>query len=342
MYSWLPYALVIIFLHLLVAILLVLADDPAFYGTAITAYILGSRHAFDADHIACIDNMVRKLTQQKQNAMGVGFYFSLGHSSVVVLVTIVSAVAFHWIKQHAPILEEIGGVLGMTIAGVFLLLVGILNTLILVDLFKVLRASCENKHSQEALETMLDENSLMKRFFSFLFAFVSKSWHIFPVGFLFGLGFGTASQIALLALTGVAIETSILGMLALPLAFAAGMTLFDTCDGIFMVKAYNWAFKTPVRKIYYNITITSLGVIAALGIGAVQLFQVFTIQMHWEFSGALGYIQGLDFEHLGYYIVAIFVGVWVISYGIWKFGRIEERWSMPHSPRVGQRSLRAD
>ncbi|CAM2901496.1 HoxN/HupN/NixA family nickel/cobalt transporter [Helicobacter felis] len=342
MYAWLPYGVVITFLHLLVIILLVLADNATLYGTALTAYILGSRHAFDADHIACIDNTVRKLTQQKQDAMGVGFYFSLGHSSVVILVTIVSAVAFHWIKQHAPLLEEIGGALGMGIAGVFLLLVGILNTFILIDLFKVLHASRGNKHSQEALETMLDENSLMKRFFSFLFGFISKSWHVFPVGFLFGLGFGTASQIALLALASTTFEISILGMLALPLAFAAGMTLFDTCDGIFMVKAYDWAFKTPVRKIYYNITITSLGVVVALGIGTIQLFQMLSAQMHWEFGGLLGYIQNLDFEHLGYYIVGVFVLVWAISYGIWKFGRIEERWSMPCSPRVGQRSLRVD
>ncbi|WP_104696268.1 HoxN/HupN/NixA family nickel/cobalt transporter [Helicobacter salomonis] len=331
MRSWLPYALAILFLHLLVLVLLVLADNPLFYGTALTAYILGSRHAFDADHIACIDNTVRKLTQQKQDAMGVGFYFSLGHSSVVILVTVASAFAFHWAKHHAPILEEVGSVVGMMVSGLFLLLVGILNASILADLFKVLKASRQNKYTQEALETMLDENGLMKRFFSSLFGFISKSWHVFPVGFLFGLGFGTASQIALLALAGVAIETSILGMLALPIAFAAGMTLFDTCDGIFMVKAYDWAFKTPVRKIYYNITITSLGVIVALGIGSIQLFQVLSEQMHWEFAGMLGYIQNLDFEHLGYYIVGVFVIVWAFSYGIWKFGRIEERWGMPRA-----------
>ncbi|WP_120945948.1 HoxN/HupN/NixA family nickel/cobalt transporter [Helicobacter labacensis] len=330
MRSYLPYILVIAFLHLLVLVLLFLADNPLFYGTALTAYILGSRHAFDADHIACIDNTVRKLTQQKQDALGVGFYFSLGHSSVVILVTIVSAFAMHWARKHAPILEEVGGMLGMVISGLFLLLVGILNTSILADLFKVLRTTRQNKHyTQEALEHMLEENGLMKRFFGSLFAFISKSWHVFPVGFLFGLGFGTASQIALLALAGVAVQTSVLGMLALPIAFAAGMTLFDTCDGIFMVKAYDWAFKTPVRKIYYNITITALGVVVALGIGSIQLFQVLSEQMRWEFSGVLGYIQGLDFEHLGYYIVGMFVLVWAISYGIWKFGRIEEKWGFP-------------
>ncbi|WP_121020717.1 HoxN/HupN/NixA family nickel/cobalt transporter [Helicobacter vulpis] len=331
MRSWLPYALGIVFLHLLVAVLLILADNPSFYGMALTAYIWGSRHAFDADHIACIDNTVRKLTQQKQDAMGVGFYFSLGHSTVVILVTAVSAFAMHWAKKHFPILEEVGGVLGLGISGLFLILVGVLNASILIDLFKVLKASRQNKHTPEALETMLDENGLMKRFFSSLFGFITKSWHVFPVGFLFGLGFGTASQIALLAVAGVAVQTSILGMLALPVAFAAGMTLFDTCDGIFMVKAYDWAFKTPVRKIYYNITITSLGVLVALGIGVIQLFQVLSGQMGWEFEGLLGYLQGLDFEHLGYYIVGLFVLVWATSYGVWKLGRIEERWGLPRA-----------
>ncbi|WP_104749730.1 HoxN/HupN/NixA family nickel/cobalt transporter [Helicobacter cynogastricus] len=328
MRQWLPYALFIVLLHVLGLVLLLLANQSSFYALASGAYLLGARHAFDADHIACIDNTVRKLTQQKQNAMGVGFYFSLGHSSVVLLMIVVTAFAVHWASEHTPMLKEVGGIIGTLVSGFFLLVVGILNAVILVDLIQIFRQTRHNKdYNQELLEAKLQERGLISRFFKPLFAFVSKSWHLYPIGFLFGLGFDTASEIALMALSGAALKLSILGMLSLPILFAAGMSLFDTCDGIFMVKAYDWAFKTPVRKIYYNITITSLGVIVALVIGLVELFQVLSEKMHWEFSGVLGYVQNLDFGDLGYYLVGMFVLVWAISYGIWKFGRIEERWS---------------
>ncbi|WP_120945949.1 MULTISPECIES: HoxN/HupN/NixA family nickel/cobalt transporter [Helicobacter] len=326
----LPYALFIVFLHILGLVLLVIANDVRFYSSASFAYLFGAKHAFDADHIACIDNTIRKLSQQKQDALGVGFYFSLGHSSVVVLMTIVSALAVHWASQNTPMLKEVGGVVGTLVSGVFLLVVGVLNAVILLDLFKVFARTRHNKdYNQEALEAMLQDRGLMNRFFKPLFAFVSKSWHIYPIGFLFGLGFDTASEIALLGLANASVKLSIMGMLSLPILFAAGMSLFDTCDGIFMVKAYDWAFKTPVRKIYYNITITALGVVVALGIGLVELFQVLSEKMHWEFSGVLGHIQNLDFGHLGYYLAGAFLLVWAISYGIWKFGRIEEKWSPP-------------
>ncbi|WP_163534371.1 HoxN/HupN/NixA family nickel/cobalt transporter [Helicobacter suis] len=325
MYSWLPYALGIVFLHVLGVGLLILANEPHFYSLAITAYLLGSRHAFDADHIACIDNTIRKLSQQKQNAMGVGFYFSMGHSSVVILSIVVSAFAIHWFEGHAPAFKEVGGIIGTLVSGLFLIIVGLLNTFILMDLFKVFKQQ-NNHYDQEALEALLQERGLMNRFFKPLFVFISKSWHIYPIGFLFGLGFDTASEIALLALSGAALKTSIMGMLALPICFAAGMSLLDTCDGIFMLKAYDWAFKTPLRKIYYNITITALSVLVALVIGGVELFQVLSQKMHWEFHGVLGYLQNLDFGHLGYYLVGMFVLVWAISYGIWRFGKIEQKW----------------
>ncbi|WP_104759143.1 HoxN/HupN/NixA family nickel/cobalt transporter [Helicobacter bizzozeronii] len=329
MRSWFPYALAIIFLHVLGLLLLFLSGDIKFYALASTAYMLGSRHAFDADHIACIDNTIRKLSQQKQNAMGVGFYFSMGHSSVVILATIVSVFAIHWMDTHTPALREVGGVVGTLVSGLFLLLVGLFNVFILIDLFKVFKQSQSSSYNQEVLEALLQERGLMNRFFKPLFAFVSKSWHIYPIGFLFGLGFDTASEIALLSLSGGAIKTSVLGMLSLPILFAAGMSLFDTCDGIFMVKAYDWAFKTPLRKIYYNITITTLSVLVALVIGLIELFQVLSQKMHWEFSGLLGYLKNLDFGDLGYYLVGLFVLVWAISYGIWRFGKIEQRWSQP-------------
>ncbi|WP_104732247.1 HoxN/HupN/NixA family nickel/cobalt transporter [Helicobacter salomonis] len=328
MRQWLPYVLVIALLHLVGLILLVMANQPSFYALATGAYVLGARHAFDADHIACIDNTVRKLSQQKQNAMGVGFYFSLGHSSVVFLMIVATAFAVHWANEHTPMFKEIGGIIGTLVSGLFLLIVGILNAAILVDLLRIFKQTRDNAHyNQELLEAKLQERGLIGRFFKPLFAFVSKSWHLYPIGFLFGLGFDTASEIALMALSGAAVKVSVLGMLSLPILFAAGMSLFDTCDGIFMVKAYDWAFKTPLRKIYYNITITSLGVIVALVIGLVELFQVLSEKMHWEFGGVLGYIQNLDFGDLGYYLVGMFVLVWAISYSVWKFGRIEEKWS---------------
>ncbi|WP_121020789.1 HoxN/HupN/NixA family nickel/cobalt transporter [Helicobacter vulpis] len=332
MRQWLPYALFIVFLHVLGVVLLWIAGQSwSFYAYASGAYVLGARHAFDADHIACIDNTVRKLTQQKQNAMGVGFYFSLGHSSVVVLMTIATAFAAHWANEHTQLFKEVGGIIGTLVSGLFLLIVGILNAVILVDLVRIFKQTRRNEHyNQELLEAKLQERGLIGRFFKPLFAFVSKSWHLYPIGFLFGLGFDTASEIALLAISGAAIKMSVVGMLSLPIFFAAGMSLFDTCDGIFMVKAYDWAFKTPLRKIYYNITITSLGVLVALGIGLVELFQVLSEKMHWEFSGVLGSIQNLEFGDLGYYLVGLFILVWAISYGIWKLGRIEEKWSKEH------------
>ncbi|BCZ16889.1 High-affinity nickel-transport protein NixA [Helicobacter sp. NHP19-003] len=323
---WLPYALAVLFLHILGLVLLVLAHNPVFYGAALTAYFLGTKHAFDADHIACIDNTIRKLSQQRQNPMGVGFYFSMGHSSVVIVMTIVTALALHWAKEHTPMLAQIGGVVGTLVSGFFLLVVGILNGVILIDLFKVFKRTRHNAHDdQEALEQLLQERGLLNRFFKPLFAFISKSWHIYPIGLLFGLGFDTASEIALLALSSSAIKVSFLGMLSLPILFAAGMSLFDTCDGVFMVKAYDWAFKTPLRKIYYNITITSLGVLVALLIGLIELFQVLSQKLHWELTGVLGYLQHLDFGDLGFYLVGLFVLVWGISFAIWHLSGLEKR-----------------
>ncbi|CBG39489.1 HoxN/HupN/NixA family nickel/cobalt transporter [Helicobacter mustelae] len=327
MREFLPYTLAIVFLHALGLTLLFLSNDARFYALAATAYALGSRHAFDADHIACIDNTIRKLLEQKQNAMGVGFYFSMGHSSVVILATVASVFALNWMDSNMPAMKELGGVIGTIVSGSFLLLLGLFNVFILIDLFKVFARSKSGSYSEENLEEMLQNRGFMNRFFKPLFAFVSKSWHIYPIGFLFGLGFDTASEVALLSLSAGTIQISILGMLSLPILFAAGMSLFDTCDGAFMIKAYDWAFRTPLRKIYYNITITLLSVLVALVIGLIELFQVLAQKLHWELSGFLGYVAELDFGDLGFYLVFLFIFVWLLSYGIWRFGKIEQRWS---------------
>ncbi|AFI06281.1 HoxN/HupN/NixA family nickel/cobalt transporter [Helicobacter cetorum] len=321
---WLPYFLAIVFLHLLGFILLFMANNATFYAAASMAYMLGAKHAFDADHIACIDNTIRKLTQQGKNAYGVGFYFSMGHSSVVILMTTISAFAIAWAKEHTPMLEEVGGVVGTLVSGIFLLLMGLLNAIILMDLLKIFKQSHSNEslneQQNEEIERLLASRGLLNRFFKPLFNFISKSWHIYPIGFLFGLGFDTASEIALLALSSSAIKVSVVGMLALPILFAAGMSLFDTLDGAFMLKAYDWAFKTPLRKIYYNISITALSVFIALGIGLVELFQVSTQKLHITFENPLlHFLQNLEFGDLGYYLVGLFVIAFLGSYLLWKF-----------------------
>ncbi len=327
---WFPYFLAIVFLHVLGLALLFMANNASFYAAASMAYMLGAKHAFDADHIACIDNTIRKLTQQGKNAYGVGFYFSMGHSSVVILMTIISAFAIAWAKEHTPMLEEIGGVVGTLVSGLFLLIIGLLNAIILVDLLKIFKKSHSNEslsqQQNEEIERLLTSRGLLNRFFKPLFNFVSKSWHIYPVGFLFGLGFDTASEIALLALSSSAIKVSVLGMLSLPILFAAGMSLFDTLDGAFMLKAYDWAFKTPLRKIYYNISITALSVFIALFIGLIELFQVVSEKLHLKFENRLlNTLQSLEFTDLGYYLVGLFVIAFLGSFFLWKikFSKLE-------------------
>ena len=327
--AWCGYGGTILGLHVLgiLALLPAARLHPAFLGMGFLAYTLGLRHAFDADHIAAIDNAVRKLVRQDQSPLGVGFYFSLGHSTVVLFMVLATALVARWTQQALPHLQAIGGLIGTTVSGGFLLLIGLLNLFIWLDIYLIFQRMRHGTHDPEELERLLLSRGLIARVAGPLFRLIGRSWHVYPLGFLFGLGFDTASEVALLALSAGA-AASVLpawGILALPLLFAAGMSLMDTADGIFMTTAYRWAFATPLRKIYYNLTVTGLSVVAALLIGVIELTQVFTRALGLS-VGFWGRLQALDFGWIGYLLVGMFVVTWSLSYGAWRLLRIEERW----------------
>src|SRR6478752_1392892 len=251
--------------------------NPALAGLGTLAYTFGLRHAFDADHIAAIDNTTRKMLAQGKRPLGVGFFFSLGHASIVFGLTAVLAFAAGSVNSSIPALQSYGGYVGASVSGTFLWIIGILNLLVLIDIVRIFREMKGGRYDQERLEQRLLERGFMNRFFvGRPFRFVSKSWHMYPLGFLFGLGFDTASEVGLLAVAaGVATHhVPLIAVMSLPIIFAAGMSLMDTADGAFMSQAYGWAFSNPVRKVYYNITVTSLSVAVAFAIGTIELLQV--------------------------------------------------------------------
>jgi high-affinity nickel-transport protein len=311
---------------------------PALAGLGTLAYTFGLRHAFDADHIAAIDNTTRKLLAGGRRPLGTGFFFSLGHASVVFALTIGLALASPTVGSSIPALQSYGGVAGASISGVFLWTIGILNLLVLLDIVRLFFDLRRSSLDEERLERRLHERGLLGRFFfGRVFRLVTKSWHMYPVGFLFGLGFDTATEVGLLALAaGVATHhVPFLAVLSLPLLFTAGMSLMDTADGAFMSHAYGWAFSSPVRKVYYNITVTSLSVFVALAVGTVELYQVAAARLKIT-SGFGGWLAQLDFGQLGYVLVTTFVLAWVVSVVVWKAARIEQRfaagrrwWSRP-------------
>jgi len=310
----------VLFLHLLGWSLFLYYSRgyPALAGLGVLAYTFGLRHAFDADHIAAIDNTTRKLLQEKQRPLGVGFFFSLGHSSIVFALATALAVGTHAVDSSIPAFRHYGGFIGSGVSGTFLWLIGILNLVVLVDIVRLFLDLRHGSYDEERLERRLMDRGFMNRVFVGRFARrITKSWQMYPLGVLFGLGFDTASEVALLALAaGVAThEVPFLAVMTLPLLFAAGMSLMDTIDGAFMSHAYGWAFSSPVRKIFYNISVTSLSVAVALVIGTIELLQV------W------GRFEGLDFGLVGYGVVGLFVLTWALSYAVWKVRRIEERWS---------------
>ncbi len=326
--EWLGYGAAILGLHVigLGALLTTARAHPVLLGMGFLAYTLGLRHAFDADHIAAIDNTIRKLVRQDQSPLGVGFYFSLGHSTVVVLMVLATALLARWTQQALPHLQAVGGVIGTTVSGGFLVFIGLLNLFIWLDLYLVFQRMRHGTDDAEELERLLLSRGLIARVAGPLFRLIGRSWHVYPLGFLFGLGFDTASEVALLALSAWAAARALplWGILALPVLFAAGMSLMDTADGVFMTTAYRWAFATPLRKIYYNLTVTGLSVVAALLIGLIELTQVLTHAL--GLTAVWGQLQALDFGWIGYLLVGLFVLAWSLSYGAWRFLRIEERW----------------
>jgi high-affinity nickel-transport protein len=317
-----PYFIAILLLHILGITLLVSAATvyPSLWGLAIIAYTLGMRHAFDIDHIAAIDNTVRKITEQKGNPVGVGFFFALGHSSVVFVMSLFIAISTRSAQNFLPFFQPFAKIIGPTVAGSFLIIIAIMNLFILKNLLDAM-AHVRRGETHNALSHHLTGGAIT-RLAGPLFKMISKSWHLYPLGFLFGLGFDTASEIALLALSGGAASSEMpwMGVLALPILFASGMTLFDTLDSLFMSRAYSWAVEQPIRKLYYNLVMTVLSVVAALIVGVVLLSQVLSDNFNLS-GGFWSWVSAVDFGNLGFVLVGVFVLVWLIAVVIWRKGR---------------------
>jgi len=299
---------------------------PAMAGMGMLAYGLGLRHAFDVDHIAAIDDTARFLLQKRKNPLSVGFFFSLGHSSIVLLMTIAVATAAQHVRHVMPQLETYGGVVGPLLCGIFLWFVGLLNLPVLLEMLHLKRMARSRAYQDEELDQLLAQRGLMRRILgNRLQNLIKHSWQTFPVGLLFGLSFDTASEIGLLALAaGLSAHTvPVFASVSLALLFAAGMCMMDTADGIFMVKAYSWAFSSPLRKISYNLTTTSLSVAVALLVGTIELLRVALSELKLRGRFADGLVT-LDFTSLGYAIVALFVLGWACSVFIWKIRRTSE------------------
>ena len=309
-----------------------LGDKVLGIGVGLTAYTLGLRHAFDADHIAAIDNTTRKLMEDGQRPMGVGFFFSLGHSTIVFGLALLLSVGVRAIvgpvEDDSSALHHYTGVIGTSVSGIFLYLIAIINIVILAGILRVFAAMRRGEYDEAALEEQLNNRGFLNRIFGRFTRSITKSWQMYPLGMLFGLGFDTATEIALLVLAGTSAAAGLpwYAILCLPVIFAAGMSLLDTIDGSFMNFAYGWAFSKPVRKVYYNITITGLSVAVALIIGTIELLSLLAQQLGWS-GGFWDWIGGLDLNIIGFFIVGMFVATWVVALLIWRFGRIEEKWS---------------
>ncbi|HWY90944.1 MAG TPA: HoxN/HupN/NixA family nickel/cobalt transporter [Solirubrobacteraceae bacterium] len=301
-------------------------------GLGVTAYTLGLRHAFDADHIGAIDNTTRKLMHQGQRPLSVGFFFSLGHSTIVFALGALVVVGVKGLSgaltSNSSTLHQATGLVGPVISGSFLFTIGILNLCILVNLLRIFRRMRHGAFDEAELEEQLDRRGFMNRLYGRATRAVNKPWQMYPVGGLFGLGFDTATEVALLVLAGAGAASGLpfYAILCLPILFAAGMSLFDTIDGAFMNFAYGWAFSKPIRKIYYNMTITGLSVAVALLIGAIELLSVLADRLSLS-GGIWGLVSNLDLNIIGYVIVGLFVLTWGVALAIWHFGRIEEKWT---------------
>jgi len=305
---------------------------PALLSLGTLAYGFGLRHAFDADHISAIDNTIRKLIQGGKKPVGTGFFFSLGHSSVVFLITLALGIAAQkligvMVGDHGE-LRSYGGLIGTSVSGLFLVGIGVLNLLIFLDIVAVFKGMQRREYSRKSLEESLVSGGALTRLFGRLFKFISSSWQMFPIGFLFGLGFDTASEVALLAISAGAASQglSLAAVMALPLIFAAGMSLMDTTDGAFMTRAYSWAFSSPIRRLFYNLTVTGLSVFVALVIGLIEVLQIVS-RITGSTKGFWGVVNHLDIGNLGYFIVGVFVATWAAAVLFFKLHRVDERWT---------------
>jgi len=326
-------------LHLLGFGLLFALVAPAHLGTGgaltvgvgVTAYTLGLRHAFDADHITAIDNTTRKLMAEGRRPLSVGFWFSLGHSTIVFALAFLISIGVG--ALHGPVangrshLHQVTSVVGMLVSGSFLYLIAAINVVILFGVIRVFRQMRTGRYDEAALEEQLQRRGVLNRVLGRLTRTVSRPRQMYPIGLLFGLGFDTATEVALLVLAGGAAGAGLpwYAVLCLPVLFAAGMSLMDSIDGSFMNFAYGWAFSEPVRKVFYNLTVTGLSVAVAAVIGTIELGGLLASQLGLS-GGFWGWFEGIDLNTLGFVIVGLFVVTWALALTVWRYGRIEERW----------------
>jgi high-affinity nickel-transport protein len=302
-------------------------------GVAGLAYSLGLRHAFDADHISAIDNTTRKLMNEGKRPISIGFWFSLGHSTIVVAIGVGIVIAEKAVygAVHNPKsgLEQFGGIFGTVVSASFLYLIALLNLVILAGILRVFRSMRRGNYDEAELERQLQNRGLMYRFFGRWMKSINNEWQMYPVGVVFGLGFDTATEVALLATTALLASRSIpfYSILCLPLLFTAGMCLMDTLDGIFMNFAYSWAFFNPVRKVYYNLAITGLSVAICFFIGTIEVLGILPMELGGLHSSFWNIMADFDINKAGFVIVGMFIVTWAGALAFWKFGHVEEKWS---------------
>ena len=303
-------------------------DHPVLLGTALLAYGFGLRHAVDADHIAAIDNVTRKLMQEKKRPVTVGFFFSLGHSTVVVLASVAVAITASAMQSRFDHYKEIGGIIGTLVSVLFLFAIALMNLIILRSIYQAWRnVRSGGVYVDDNFDLLLADRGFLARIFRPLFRVITKSWHMYPLGFLFGLGFDTATEIGLLgiAATQASKGLSPWAIMVFPALFSAGMSLIDTLDGHLMLGAYGWAYLKPIRKIYYNMTITLVSVIVAVVIGGIEALGL--LADHLKLQGpvwdAIGTLNN-NFGTLGYIIIGIFVVSWIASVLIYRVRRFDD------------------
>ena len=299
-------------------------------GLGLVSYVLGLRHGVDADHIAAIDNTTRRLLQERKRPLAVGTWFSLGHSTVVVGLILAFVLAARAVSSRLPALQADGNLVGTVVSGGFLWIIGLVNAVIAVGGYKALRKMREGRLDQTELDELMGRRGFMSRRFHRLFKVVSQPWQIYPIGVLFGLGFDTATEVALVAISvgvGVSAHVPLYYVLVLPLMFTCGMVLVDTTDGVVMRMAYGWAFLNPLRKVYYNLTVTMTSVMVAWAIGSIELLQVLSTEL--KLSGGLwSWLGSLDFETIGYIVLGLFLAAWAASMSYWKL-KFEQRGGLP-------------
>ncbi len=307
-----------------------------FTGLAITAYMLGLRHGFDADHIAAIDNTTRKLLNEGKRPLTVGTWFSLGHSTIVAGMIAALVLVTEFVQSHYATFASVGAVVGTLVSGAFLFVIGLVNLIIVVEVYRLFRGVRDGQLDEARLNEQMEKRGFLYRYFGRLFRVIEEPWQIYPIGVLFGLGFDTATEVLLISFAvGFAYTSAVplWAVMILPLLFTCGMVLSDTSDGFAMRYAYGWAFLKPLRKIYYNLTLTVISVLVAFAIGGVELLQVVSAEAGWRgpFWGAL---QALNFEEVGIGVVVLFVGAWLIAMAIYRVKGYEEIGFAPVAPEL--------